>query len=85
MGVGGEASSTAAPSTKALRQPAYGEYAEEPEVDAEHERSEEETASDRFARRAHWPVLFVLALMEIAWLIALGYVVHGYVLRPLFG
>ena len=85
MGVGVEASSTAAPYAKALRQPAYGEYAEQPEVEAEDERPEEETASDRFARRAHWPGLFALALMEIAWLIAVAYVVHGYVLRPLFG
>ena len=85
MGVEVEASSTAAPYAKALRQPAYDEYAEQPEVEAEDERSEEETASDRFARRAHWPGLFALALMEIAWLIALGYLVHGYVLRPLSG
>ncbi len=85
MGVGIEASRTAAPYAKALGQPAYGEYAEQPEVETQHERPEEETASDRFARRAHWPGLFALALMEIAWLIAVAYVVHGYVLRPLFG
>ncbi len=85
MGVRVEASSTAAPYAKALRQPAYGEYAEQPEVEAEDERPEEETASDRFARRAHWPGLFVLALMEIAWLVGLAYVVHGYVLKPVFG
>jgi hypothetical protein len=85
MGVGAQAGGAAAPHARRLRQPAYGEYAEQPEVEAQHERSEEESASDRFARRAQWPGLFVLALMEIAWLIALAYVIHGYVLRPLFG
>jgi hypothetical protein len=77
MGVGVEASSAAAPYAKALRQPAYGEYAEQPEVEAQHERSEEESPSDRFARRARWPVLFLLALIEVAWLVALVYVIHG--------
>lgn len=84
MGVGVEAQ-VAAPHAKALRQPAYGEYHEQPEVDAQHERSEEESAGDRFARRAQWPVLSVLALVEIAWLIALAYLIHGYVYTPLFG
>jgi hypothetical protein len=85
MGVGVEASSAAPPYTKALRQPAYGEYTEQPEVEAQHQRSEEETASDRLARRAQWPAFFVLALMEIAWLIGLAYAVHMYVLTPLLG
>jgi len=84
MGVGIERSA-AAPHAKALRQPAYGEYAEQPEVEAQHECPEEEAASERFARRAKWPGLFVLAMMEIAWLFAVAYLVHGYVLRPLFG
>ena len=85
MGVRVGASGTAALYAEALRRPAYGEHTEEPEVDAQHERSEEETASDRFARRAQWPGLIALAMMEIAWLIGLAYVVHGYVLEPLFG
>jgi hypothetical protein len=59
------------------RQPAYGEYTEQPEVEAQHERSEEESPSDRFARRARWPVLFLLALIEVAWLVALVYLIHG--------
>ena len=79
MWKGVEASEASASHGKALRQPAYGEYDEQPEVEAQHERTEEETASDRFARRAQWPCLAMLALMETAWLIGLAYVVHGYV------
>ena len=85
MGVGVEVSGASPPYAKALRQPAYGEHTDQPQVEAQDERSEQETAGDRFARRAQWPVLFVLAGAEIAWLIGLVYVIHGFVLSPLFG
>ena len=85
MGVGAQASGAMAPHATRLRQPAYGEYAEEPEVEAQHERRDEEGPADRFARRAQWPALFVLALLEVAWLGSLAYVIHRFVLGPIFG
>jgi hypothetical protein len=85
MGVGVEAGAASPSYAKALRQPAYGEYAEQPEVDAQDERPEQEHASDRFARRAKWPVLVALAGAEMAWLVALAYVIHRYVLSPVLG
>ena len=85
MGVGAQASGGVAPHAARLRQPAYGEYAEEPQVEAQHERPDQESAADRFARRAQWPALFVLGLLEIAWLGSLAYVIHRIVLGPVFG
>ena len=69
----------------ALRQPAYGEYTEQPEVEAQDGRADQETARDELGRWAQWPVLLVLALLEIAWLVALVYVVHRFVLGPVYG
>ena len=42
-------------------------------------------APHRFARRAQWPALFVLSLLEVAWLGSLAYVIHRFVLGPIFG
>jgi len=85
MGVGVQASSGSPPRAPRLRQPAYGEYAEQPEIEAQYERTKQEHAGDRFTRRAQWPVLFALALAEMSWLIALAYVFHRFVLSPVFG
>ena len=67
MGVGAQASGAVTPHASRLHQPAYGEYAEEPKVEAQHERRDQESPADRFARRAQWPALFVLSLLEVAW------------------
>ena len=85
MGVGLEASGAVPQHARRLRQPAYGEYAEEPEVEAQQERPDQECPADRFARRAQWPALFVLSLLEVAWLGSLAYVIHRFVLGPIFG
>jgi hypothetical protein len=85
MGVGAQASDAVTPQASRLRQPAYGEYADEPQVEAQHERRDQESPADRFARRAQWPALFVLVLLEVAWLGSLAYVIHRFVLGPLFG
>jgi hypothetical protein len=85
MGVGAQAHGVAAPHARRLRQPAYGEHVEQPEVEAQDERRDEERPADRFARRAQWPALFVLALLEVAWLGSLAYVLHRFVLDPLLG
>ncbi len=85
MGVGVEASVAPPPYAKTLRQPAYGEYTEQPEVEAQHECPDQESPADRFARRAQWPALFVLALLEVAWLGSLAYVIHRLVLSALTG
>jgi len=85
MGVGLEASGAIPQHARPLRQPAYGEYAHEPEVEAQHERADQEGPADRFARRAQWPALFVLSLLEVAWLGSLAYVIHRFVLGPIFG
>ena len=83
MGVGVEASVAPRPYAKTLREPAYGEYTEQPEAEAQHERRDEEGPADRFARRAQWPALFVLALLEVAWLGSLAYVIHRFALSPI--
>jgi hypothetical protein len=85
MGVGAEASVASRPYAKTLREPAYGEYAEEPEVEAQNEPLDQESPADRFARRAQWPALFALALLEGAWLGSLAYVIHRFVLSPITG
>ena len=77
--VGVEASGSARASAMTLRQPAYGEYSEQPEVETQYERSDQEPARQEFGRWAQWPVLSVLALVETTWLIALAYVIHRFV------
>ena len=61
-------------------QPAYGEHTEQPEIEAQNERADEECARDDFARWTDWPVLVLLALVEVAWLVALVYLIHRFVL-----
>lgn len=68
----------------ALRQPAYGEHTEQPEVEAEDERADQETARDELGWWAQWPFLGALALVEITWLVAIAYVIHRFVLTPAF-
>ena len=85
MGAGVQAGGSVPPRAGALRQPAYGEYAEQPEVDAEHEGTQQVRADARWVRLAQWPVLLSLAALEIAWLILLAYAIHGFVLNPIFG
>ena len=80
-----EAGSIARPGVATLRQPAYGEYTEQPEVEAQYEGADQESARDELGRWAQWPVLLVLALLEVAWLVALGYVIHRFVLSPVYG
>ena len=85
MGTGVEAGGIVSPYARRLRQPAYGEYAEKPEVEAQHERRDQESPADRFVRRAQWPILCALAGVEIAWLLALMYVIHRFLLSPILG
>jgi len=85
MGTGVEAGGIVSPYARRLRQPAYGEYTEQPEVEAQYERAEQEPATDRFVRRAQWPILCALAGVEIAWLLALMYVIHRFLLSPILG
>ena len=85
MGTGVEAGGIASPYARRLRQPAYGEYTEQPEVEAQYERTEQAPATDGFVRRAQWPVLCALAGVEIAWLLALMYVIHRFLLSPILG
>jgi hypothetical protein len=80
-----EMTGAAGSSATALRQPAYGEYQDQPGVEAQHEGADQEASGDRFARWAQWPVLVALAVVEVAWLAGLAYVVHRLVLDPLFG
>ena len=81
-----EASSFARPSVGTrLRQPAYGEHTKHPEVEAQYESADQETAADELGRWAQWPFLGELALLEIGWLVALAYTCHRFVLSPVFG
>ncbi len=70
----------AEPENGLRRQPAYGEQTEQPEIEAQNERADEERARDDFARWTDWPVLVLLALVEVAWLVALVYLIHRFVL-----
>ena len=83
MGEGLQAVGTFPRGGGALRQPAYGEYGEQPEIDAQDEHSKEDRSSDGFARWTQWPVLALLTLAEGAWLGALVYAIHRFVLSPL--
>jgi hypothetical protein len=74
MGSGVEAS-TAVPSPGLARQPAFGQHVDHPELE-QAEPDTEECAADRFARRIQWPGLVFLAVLETAWLVALGYLAH---------
>lgn len=76
--------STSVGRSVALRQPAYGEYTEYPEIEAQDDRPHQETARDELGRWAQWPSLLTLVLLEVAWLAALGYVFHR-LLSPYFG
>jgi hypothetical protein len=71
--------------TTTLRQPAYGEYTEHPEVEAQPAGADQEAARDDLGRWARWPFLLVLALLEIAWLVALAYVAHRFVVSAILG
>ena len=78
MGSGVEAS-TAVPSRGLARQPAFGQHVDHPELEQALEQAEpdtEECAADRFARRIQWPGLVFLAVLETAWLVALGHLAH---------
>jgi hypothetical protein len=56
------------------RQPAYGEqYLREPQRKAQ---GDETPADGDAGRWVQWPVLFVATLVEIAWLVALAYVIR---------
>jgi len=77
MGVGVEASSTTAPPQPGLLyEPVDRGAKEQPESDAQNEDRGKEPASDRWFSLAKWPVVFVVALVEIAWLVAAAYLVH---------
>ena len=82
MGIGVKPWSITSPYASRLGQPAYGEHTEQPEVEAQHERPEQVQARGGFARRADWAVL---AVIEVAWLFALLYVIHRYLLSPILG
>ena len=90
MGVGVEASSAAEPYARALRHPAQEEYAEQPNVEAQHEDTEKQAARNPWwLRLVTWPVVAAVVLVEIAFLIGVVYVVHylvdTFVFGPLFG
>jgi hypothetical protein len=67
--------STAAPSLGRAPLPAFGQYVDYPESERD-EADTKECAADRFARRIQWPALVFLAVLETAWLLALGYLVQ---------
>ena len=62
-----------------LDQPAHGEYYKHPEPDAQHEDTKEEAASGEWLRVAKWTIVSAVVLVEIAWLIAGAYLLHGLV------
>ena len=66
--------STAAGSS--ARQPAFGEYVDYPELERDEQAELEECAADRSARRMRVPGLFVLAVLETAWLVGLAYLLY---------
>lgn len=84
MGVGDQASGSVPPSAVALAQPAYGEHTEQPEVEAQHEDSEQQSSGHHwFVRVMQWPFLLTIALTEIAWLLLIAWAAHRYVLGPI--
>jgi hypothetical protein len=85
MGVGVQTGGSAPPRAGALRQPAYGEYSEQPDIEAQDEGTEQVWADSRLVRLAQWPVLASLAVLEIAWLIVLAYAIHRFFLSPILG
>ena len=84
MGTGVEAGSTS-PHAEWLRKPTHSDPQKQPEVEAEHERPEQVQARGGFGRRAEWAGVAVLATIEVAWLFALLYVIHRYLLSPILG
>jgi hypothetical protein len=75
MGVEGIEASASAPPRTTLRQPSDGERAKQPQIEVQEERAEHEHTG-RFSWRAERPLILVMALVEIAWLVALGYLFH---------
>ena len=88
MGAGTEASFDARRSVR-LRQPAYGQHSYEPEVEREKERGREEAAGDEGldgdVGLVHLPILLAVALLQVGWLVALGYAANSLLLEPIFG
>jgi hypothetical protein len=87
MGVGVEARNATASRATGRSQPEFGAYVEAVEIgppgDDRHPESEHST--DRFARRAHWPVLLAVTLLQIAWLGILVHAVYRFVVMPIVG
>ena len=73
MGVGADVTASGSSSTW-LREPAFGEHVDYPELEHQ-ERRTEECSADRFARRIRLPGLLLLALLEAVWIAALAYAV----------
>jgi hypothetical protein len=48
-------------------------------VELEETFDEHERRADRFARLVQWPMLIFLALLEIGWLTALGYLASRFI------
>ena len=84
MGAGTEASFDARRSVR-LRQPAYGQHSYEPEVEGQKQGGREEAAGDERLGRVvgvvHLPILLAVALLQVGWLIALGYAAIGIALH----
>jgi hypothetical protein len=86
MGVEVQASGGAPQGGAALAQPAYGEYTEQPDVEAQHENAEQKSSRHHWVvRLVQWPTLLAILLIEIAWLLLLGYGAHRFVLQPILG
>ena len=80
----GEAIGSAGTQGAPVRQPADGEHTAQRKGEA-HERPDQETAGDPFGRWAERLLLLAVGLLEVAWLIALAYVIQRFVLTPLVG
>ena len=71
---------------KPLAQPAHGEYTEQPDVEAQHEDSEQQSSGHHsLVRVVQWPLHLTIALIEIAWLLSFAYAAHRFVLEPILG
>jgi hypothetical protein len=89
MGVGVEARSQGPPRARFSDQPAHAEYNEQPERDAQHEGTREEAPSGHWVRVAKWPLISAFAVVQVAWVVTLVYLIHylvaTFILGPLFG
>ena len=62
------------------RQPAYSQHpSEQPDMEAQNEHEEPAERDPRGS--VMWPFLFAVALLEVAWLVAVAYAIREFVSR----